>query len=94
MRKSGKDSYDQLIDQIWAIYDRNQTGKLERHELRSFIVDLFRSQSIQLPESAHREILALIDSNKNGVIEKPEFKTLLINVNSANPSNKLFLLPK
>ena len=71
-----------IVDLLWADYDQNNNGTLDKKECKNFInlcLQNFGSQR-QLSDAAFDEIFATYDTDGNGTIEKSEMKQVIRNI--------------
>jgi len=76
------DLSDDRIDEVWAKYDTDNNGTLERNEIRVFL------QDIRFEKMGHRDVdevevneaMSMMDSDLNGSVDKDEFKKYFENV--------------
>ena len=66
----------ELIDEIWAQYDKDNSGQLSKAEMKAFVkVYLDKlGEGDRLPEKQFNAMFALIDENNDGQISKAEMK--------------------
>ena len=74
-----KEEVRELIDEIWAQYDQDNSGQLSKAEMRGFVVAYLTKVGEQnrLPEKQFNAIFASIDDNGDGQISKPEMKEFI-----------------
>ena len=58
----------EMVEQIWAAYDKDGSGTLTGQELESFIKDVCE----QSPELTEDIIRPIVDSDGDGVLTKAE----------------------
>lgn len=68
-------SNQQLVEEIWAQYDKNGNGKLDKDEATKFLDDICGSDPKMNDQRAQLE--ALIDSNGDDVLDKSEMLAAL-----------------
>ena len=66
----------ELIDEIWATYDKDNSGQLSASEMRSFVVAYLTKlgEANRLPEKQFNALFNSIDINHDGQINKAEMK--------------------
>ena len=69
----------ELIDEIWAQYDKDNSGQLSKAEMRGFVVAYLTKvgEADRLPEKQFNAIFATIDENHDGQINKAEMKEFI-----------------
>ena len=70
-----------VIDQIWATYDVDNSGALDKEETKKFIKDTLGSlpsdNGGEFSEEAFGEVFATFDKDGSGTIEKGEMVTFI-----------------
>lgn len=70
---------DKMIQDVWAQYDKDKSGNLNRNEARKFLkkalTDLHEGE--KFTESKFSEIYAEIDRNKSGSISQKEMRVFI-----------------
>jgi Ca2+-binding EF-hand superfamily protein len=66
----------ELIDEIWAQYDKDNSGQLSKAEMKGFIMNYLDKigEGARLPEKQFNAMFAQIDENNDGQISKAEIK--------------------
>jgi len=59
-------------EKIWAAYDRDNNGVLDRSEAMQFINDWCQAHGVQDVSAVTRNFFATFDSNNDGTISKQE----------------------
>ena len=72
----------ELIDEIWATYDKDNSGQLSASEMRSFVVAYLTKlgEANRLPEKQFNALFNSIDINHDGQINKAEMKAFIEHV--------------
>jgi Ca2+-binding EF-hand superfamily protein len=65
-----------LIDEIWAKFDKDNSGQLSKAEMKPFVQDYLTKlgEGERLPEKQFNSIFASLDENNDGQISKAEMK--------------------
>jgi Ca2+-binding EF-hand superfamily protein len=63
-----------VIDQIWATYDVDNSGALDKEETKKFVKDTFGNLSggDEFSDEAFDEVFATFDKDGSGTVEKAE----------------------
>jgi Ca2+-binding EF-hand superfamily protein len=69
-----KSKEDQVLQELFAKYDTNGNGRLEKPELPAMVADLNRILGI---DASSDDIIKAMDVNGDGTIDFQEFKQLL-----------------
>ena len=66
----------ELIDEVWATYDKDNSGKLSKAEMKFFVKEYLTKlgEGERLPEKQFNSIFASLDDNHDGEISKEEMK--------------------
>ena len=69
----------ELIDEIWAAYDKDNSGQLSASEMRTFVVAYLTKvgEANRLPEKQFNALFNSIDINHDGQINKAEMKAFI-----------------
>ena len=74
-------SYDEklqeAVEDIFIIYDVDDSKTLELDEAKNFFSDLFEQMGEKIPDNAHEIILNSIDKNGDGKLSKKELYMIL-----------------
>ena len=65
---------DAVLSEVFALFDRNNNGRLEASELQTVMSQV---SGERVPESEVRDMINEADANKNGVIELSEFINIM-----------------
>ena len=68
---------DGIIDGIFAQFDTDNSGKLEKEECNKFFNELFESLG-NIDEATKAEIINAVDSNGDSELTKDELRNLLV----------------
>jgi Ca2+-binding EF-hand superfamily protein len=65
-----------IIDEIWAQYDKDNSGQLSKAEMKGFIMNYLDKigEGARLPEKQFNAMFAQIHENNDGQISKAEMK--------------------
>ena len=66
---------EDFISEMFAKYDKNDTGSLEEPEIANLMADL--NDGHPVPEATVKQYVGKYDVNKNGKIEKTEVRKLV-----------------
>lgn len=63
-----------VIDQIWASYDTDRSGALDKAETKKLVVDTLNSIGAigEFSEELFEDIFAIFDKDNSGTVEKAE----------------------
>ena len=69
----------ELIDEIWAAYDKDNSGQLSASEMRNFVVAYLTKvgEASRLPEKQFNALFNSVDINHDGQINKAEMKAFI-----------------
>jgi Ca2+-binding EF-hand superfamily protein len=69
----------ELIDEIWAAYDKDNSGQLSASEMRTFVIAYLTKvgEANRLPEKQFNGLFNSIDINHDGQINKAEMKAFI-----------------
>ena len=69
----------ELIDEIWAAYDKDNSGQLSTAEMKSFVIAYLTKvgEATRLPEKQFNALFNSIDVNHDGQINKAEMKAFI-----------------
>ena len=67
----------QAVEDIFTIYDTDDSKTLELDEAKNFFSDLFEQMGEKIPDNAHEIILNSIDRNGDGKLSKEELFYIL-----------------
>lgn len=69
----------ELIDEIWAEYDKDHSGQLSNAEMKAFVKAYLDKlgEGQRLPEKQFNSMFASIDENNDGQINKAEMKEFI-----------------
>ena len=69
----------EIVDRIWADYDTNNSGGLDRNETRKFLQETIvkMGDGSNYQEEDFEDTFNMFDMNQNGLIEKPEMALLI-----------------
>ena len=69
----------ELIDEIWASYDVDNSGQLSKAEMRTFVKEYLTKlgEADRLPEKQFNSMFASLDDNNDGQISKEEMKEFI-----------------
>lgn len=67
----------QAVEDIFIIYDTDDSKTLELDEAKNFFTDLFDQMGEKIPDNAHEIILNSIDRNGDGKLSKEELFYIL-----------------
>ena len=73
---TGADPQEKVIEQLFAQYDHNGNGRLERSELPALIADLKESMGVDISDSQIEEMVNMLDTDEDGTIDLDEFRGL------------------
>lgn len=67
---------ENVINEIWDIYDEDNNQYLDKEETRKFVQDILRNlgSGDDFSQDAFDEIFEKFDEDKSGTIEKDEMK--------------------
>lgn len=71
------DELDELIEEVWKVYDSDSNGYLDKKEARMLFTDIYEAQGQKLDPKELNRIMQLIDANGDGKMEKSELKKIL-----------------
>ena len=80
----GDPERDELIQKLFAQYDANGNGRLERSEIPALISDLSASLGLEMDESQADLLLGMLDVDEDGAIDLEEFKVLFFQQQEPN----------
>ena len=68
-----------MIDEIWAAYDKDNSGQLNKAEMKSFVKEYLTKlgEADRLPENQFNSMFASLDENNDGQISKGEMKEFI-----------------
>ncbi len=77
-----KEEKKELIDKIWAEYDKDNSGQLSKAEMKNFVKAYLDElgEGQRLPEKQFNSMFASIDENNDGQINKAEMKEFIDNI--------------
>lgn len=61
-----------VIDKIWAKYDTDNSGGLDRQETRHFLEDTLGGENMEFAEEVFAKVFETFDEDNSGIIEKEE----------------------
>jgi Ca2+-binding EF-hand superfamily protein len=69
----------ELIDDIWALYDKDNSGQLSKAEMKPFIKEYLNKlgEGDRLPEEQFNSMFASMDENNDGQVSKAEIKEFI-----------------
>jgi len=69
----------ELIDEIWANYDKDNSGQLSKAEIKPFVQEYLTKlgEGNRLPEKQFNTMFAPLDENNDGQISKEEMKEFI-----------------
>lgn len=70
-------SLDELIDEVWKVYDTDGNGYLDKKESKLLFTDIYAAQGQKLDPKELNHIMQLIDANEDGKMDKSELKKIL-----------------
>lgn len=74
-----RNEINNIIDEIWKFYDKNNNGTIEGKELKILFTDIFKISGDSIFISQQKKILEMIDLNNDGKLSKDELKQILSN---------------
>ena len=72
-----EESLKEAVNDIFIIYDKDNSTALELHEAKNFFTDLFEQMGEKIPDNAHEIILNNIDRNGDGKLDRDELFQIL-----------------
>jgi Ca2+-binding EF-hand superfamily protein len=69
----------ELIDDIWALYDKDNSGQLSKAEMKPFVKEYLNKlgEGDRLPEEQFNSMFASMDENNDGQVSKAEIKEFI-----------------
>ena len=68
---------DALVDTIFANFDTNGNGSLEKDEAKNFFTQLFSEAGEEISNDNHEKIYASVDTDGDGGLSKDELRQIL-----------------
>ena len=68
---------DELINEIWNVYDSDGNGYLDKKEAKMLFMDIYENQGQKLDPRELNKIMQLIDENGDGRMDKEELRKIL-----------------
>ena len=68
---------DQLVDDVYVTFDKNEDGNLDSKEARAFFDALFAAAGESIGSEAHAQIYDGIDANDDNRVSKEELRAIL-----------------
>ncbi|CAF1295936.1 unnamed protein product [Adineta ricciae] len=72
-------TFEEKLDSIFALFDRNQDNYISRHEIRETMHNLGE----QIDDDLLEEMMQTADTNHDGRISRDEFKRLLLQLHAS-----------
>ena len=69
---------DALVDTIFANFDENGNGSLEKEEAKKFFDQLFSEAGETISNENHEKIYASVDTDGDGGLSKDELREILM----------------
>ena len=66
-----------MVDDIWATYDTNKDGYLQKEEAQTFIQGVLDNMKCELKKDLFDEVFSKYDVNKDGKLSKEEMANFL-----------------
>ena len=66
-----------MVDDIWATYDTNKDGYLQKEEAQTFIQGVLDNMECEMKKELFDEVFAKYDKNKDGKLSKEEMADFL-----------------
>ena len=67
-----------MADQIFLDYDKDKTGDLEKEEAKQFLMDMFKTEGMEISGKGAEYAVNAIDANNDGKISKMELVKYVI----------------
>ena len=67
----------QVVNDIWAAFDKDGSGFLDRQEANDLLKLVFKQLNIEFSQSKADNVFKLIDANNDGKISKSELVSAL-----------------
>ena len=78
MSENFEDAIAKCVDNIWAEYDKDGSGKLNKEETKAFVkFNLSCSGEEEFPDEEYEACFAEFDKNGSGTIEKDEMAAFI-----------------
>ena len=61
-----------VVEQIFSVYDKDNSGYLDKTEAKKFIVHIYKQLGQELTPEGESEIYKMFDINEDGYITKGE----------------------
>jgi len=71
---AASDETDAIVAQLFAEYDTNGNGRLDRSELPKLIADLKHSLGLDISDEQMHEFMSVLDADDDGTVDLAEFK--------------------
>eukprot|EP00760_Papus_ankaliazontas_P002848 PhM_4_TR11297/c0_g1_i1/m.93331 len=75
---------DDVVDAVFARYDKNGNGMIDADELHLLIQDLIDTTGMAMGEDDVRQVLSLIDADEDGCINLAEFRHLFFQADESS----------
>jgi Ca2+-binding EF-hand superfamily protein len=75
-----RSTFEEKLDSIFSLFDRNQDNYISPHEIR----ETMRNLGEHIDDNLIEEMMQTADTNHDGRISRDEFKKLLIQLHSKN----------
>ena len=68
-----------VVDELWAEYDKDNSGALDKEETKKFVQDTLGNlgSGDEFSQEAFDEVFATFDKDNSGTVEKPEMVTFI-----------------
>lgn len=67
------ESIQQHIDQLFALYDKDNNGVMDPSEVKSFLTHMFQNNPHTITDEEVQTFMKSVDGNRDGSIQKREF---------------------
>jgi Ca2+-binding EF-hand superfamily protein len=77
--EAAEQEINDMIDEVWAKYDVDKNGYLDKIETKKFVLDTlgkFEART-QFSDEMFEEVFKMFDKNNSGTVEKAEMATFI-----------------